>query len=118
MLGTALSAVEKVGPKLVALQHEIDLAQLEFARLASQFSCSEEYEEDGSVSPVDWIRFNCHMTSTAAANSIAVGDHLGRLEKSTVGVLNGALGYSHMVVLARTAEATGEEFNERDLLEK
>ena len=41
-----------------------------------------------------------------------------QLEKSTVGAMRGDLGYAHMVVLARTADATGEAFNERDLLEK
>ena len=111
-------AASEIGPQLIALRHEIDLAELKFARLASEFACRDEPSDDGSVSPIDWIRFNCHVTSTAAANSIAVGDHLGELEKSTVGVTNGALGYAHMVVLARTAEAAGENFNERDLLQK
>ena len=118
MAELALVPAQEVGPQLIALRREIDLAELEFARMASQFACSDEYENDGSVSPVDWIRFNCHMTSTAAGNSVAVGDNLGQLEKSTVGVLNGALGFAHLVVLARTAEATGDAFNERDLLEK
>lgn len=118
MAELALAAAPKLGPQLIALRREIDLAELEFARLASEFAFGDEYEADGSVGPVDWIRFNCHMTSTAAGNSIAVGDNLGQLEKSTVGVLNGALGYAHLVVLARTAGAVGEDFNERDLLEK
>lgn len=110
--------VQELRPRLIALRHEIDQAELEFAALAAQFASTDEYQRDGSVSPVDWIRINCHMTSTAAANSVVVGDNLGGLEKFTVGLLNGALGYAHVVVLARTADALGEDFNERDLLDK
>src|SRR5262245_34578688 len=118
MLGTALAAREEIGPKLVSLRHEIDLLELDFAWMAAQFASTDEYEEDGANTPIDWIRINCHLTGPAAAESVAVGESLGELEKSTVGVLNGALGYAHMTVLARTAQALGEAFNERDLLEK
>src|ERR1051326_7174416 len=118
MQTVAVREVQELGPSLIALRHEIDLAELEFARMAAQFASTGEFEDDGSVSPVDWIRFNCHMTSTAAANSVAVGESLGQLEKSMLGVMNGALGHAHLVVLARTAEATGEGFDERDLLDK
>src|SRR2546423_637537 len=83
-----------------------------------QIAGTNEFEQDGSNTPTDWIRINCRMTGPAAANSIAVGNNLGQLEKSTVGAMRGELGYAHMVVLARTAEATGDAFNERDLLEK
>jgi uncharacterized protein DUF222/HNH endonuclease len=110
--------VQELGPQLIALRREIDLLELEFAGLAAQFASTNEFERDGSNTPTDWIRINCHMTGPAAANSIAVGDNLGRLEKSTVGAMGGELGYAHLVVLARTADATGEAFNERDLLEK
>src|SRR2546423_5166040 len=118
MPGAALQLVQELGPRLVALRLEIDLLELEFAGLAAQFASTNEFEQDGSNTPTDWIRINCHMTGPAAANSIAVGNNLGQLEKSSVGAMRGELGYAHMVVLARTAEATGEAFNERDLLEK
>src|SRR6266446_112210 len=102
--------VQELGPQLVTLRREIDLLELEFASVAAQFASTNEFEQDGSNTPTDWIRINCHMTGPAAANSIAVGDNLGRLEKSTVGAMSGELGYAHMVVLARTADATREAF--------
>ena len=118
MAQAALDQAPEVGPKLIALARRRDLLELEFAALAAQFASTDEYLEDGSVSPIDWIRINCHMTGPAAANSIAVGENMGRLEKSLIGVERGDMGYAHLVVLARTAEATEETFDERDLLQK
>ena len=100
------------------MQHEIDLKQIEFAAKAAQFAATSEFERDGSVTPIDWIRFNCHVTGHSAANSVAVGENLDRLGHCLLGVERGDMGYAHIVVLARTAEVTGDAFDERDLLEK
>src|SRR3979411_2879700 len=57
--------------------HGRDLRDLYIARLAAEFATRDKYDDDGFVSPIDWIRFNCHVTSGAAANSIAVGEATG-----------------------------------------
>jgi hypothetical protein len=98
--------------------HARDLRDLYIARLAAEFATREKYDDDGFVSPIDWIRFNCRVTSGAAANSIAVGESLNRLPQSTQAVVAGEIGFAHMTVMARTAEALGDRFDEKTLIEK
>src|SRR5207245_10183852 len=65
---------------------------------------------------VDWIRFNCRMTSNAAYDRLAVGERLAELPMSVDYLRDGEIGYSHLSVMARTAEAVGKRFAERELL--
>jgi len=98
--------------------HARDLRDLYIARLAAEFATREKYDDDGFISPIDWIRFNCRVTSGAAANSIAVGEALNRMPQSTKAVVDGEIGFAHMTVMARTAEALGDRFDEKALIEK
>ena len=98
--------------------HARDLRDLYIARLAAEFATREKYDDDGFISPIDWIRFNCRVTSGAAANSIAVGEALDRMPRSTEAVIEGEIGFAHMTVMARTAEALGDRFDEKALIEK
>jgi hypothetical protein len=98
--------------------HARDLRDLYIAQLAAEFATRDIYDYDGFVSPIDWIRFNCHVTSGAAANSIAVGDAMHRMPESAQAVGEGKIGFAHMTVMARTAKALGDRFNEKLLIEK
>jgi hypothetical protein len=98
--------------------HARDLRDLYIARLAAEFATREKYDDDGFISPIDWIRFNCRVTSGAAANSIAVGEALNRMPQSTKAVTEGEIGFAHMTVMARTAEALGDRFDEEALIQK
>jgi len=64
------------------VRHLIDLLELSFAQEAAELAASDAWEEDGSVSAIDWLRFNCKMTTGAAANSIAVGEAMNRIPAS------------------------------------
>ena len=57
----------------------IDMQLLSFARESAEFAVTKAWEEEGSETAIDWLRFNCHMTSNAAADLIAVGKNLGRM---------------------------------------
>ncbi len=96
----------------------IDLQELAFCTAAAEFAATDFWDEDGSVSPIDWIRINCHMTSHAAADRVRVGEHLGQLAQSMGAMMLGELGFAHLAVLARTAAALGERFDESELLDK
>jgi hypothetical protein len=103
------------------LRHEYhvrDLRDLYIARLAAEFATRDRYDDDGFVSPIDWIRFNCHVTSGTAANSIAVGEAMDRMQETTQAVGKGELGFAHATVMARTAEALGDRFDEGVLIKK
>jgi len=104
--------------RLIQRRRVIDLQELAFAREAAELAASDAWDEDGSVSAVDWIRFNCHTTAGAAANAIAVGEALPRLSESHQAVVDGEIGFAHLAVMARTSEALGERFEEKVLVEK
>jgi hypothetical protein len=114
---------QELAADLKGIRHGQDLLELEFAETAANFSKTEEYEEQGSVSPIDWIRHHCRMSSSAVWGSVAVGDHLADLTRSVVAVENGEIGYAHLALMARTADslqgsATAAPFEETELLEK
>jgi hypothetical protein len=104
--------------RLIQRRRVIDLQEIAFAREAAEFAASDAWDEDGSVSAIDWMRFNCHMNAGAAANAIAVGESLEQVPESHQAVVDGEIGFAHLVVMARTAEALQERFDEKPLVEK
>jgi hypothetical protein len=113
----------ELATELKGIRHGQDLLDLEFSKTAALFGGTEEYEEQGSVSPLDWIRHHCRMSSSAVWGSMAVGQHLDDLPRSVAAVETGEIGFSHLTLMARTAEAlqgseTAGPFEEAELLEK
>ena|SRR5712692_6743087 len=108
----------ELAEKLIELRRMIDLAELSFAQTAADFAATEEYDEQGSVSAIDWIRINCHMTSTAAADRVRVGEHLDELQGGVFAMVQGEIGFAHLSVMARMADAMPQAFDESALLEK
>src|ERR1700686_5126311 len=104
--------------RLIQHRRAIDLQEIAFAREAAEFAAGDAWDEDGSVSAIDWLRFNCHITAGAAGNSIAVGEMLARLPESHQAVVDGEIGFAHLATMARTAEALGDRFDEKLLVEK
>src|SRR5258708_19035940 len=98
--------------------HARDLRDLYIARLAAEFATREKYDDDGFISPNDWIRFNCHVTSGAAASTIAVGEALNRMPHSTKAVVEGEIGFAHMTAMARTAETPGDRVDQTARIQK
>jgi hypothetical protein len=107
---------QAIGEELMQVQQEIDLGQLKFARLAADFCASNYYEEEGFTTPINWIRFNCHLNQGAAADRIAVGECLEKLPQSVQAMESGEIGFAHVVVMARTAESVPDGFKEADLM--
>jgi Domain of unknown function (DUF222) len=109
--------------RLVARARAMSMDHLFFAKEAAEFAATDEYEDDGSVSPIDWIRIHCHLTGPQAANYVAAGEHFDELPNTVVAMAEGKVGFGHMVVMARTADAlaaspTARVFDETKLLEK
>jgi hypothetical protein len=104
--------------RLIHKRHVMDLQELSFAQEAAEFAATDAWDEDGSTSAIDWLRFNCKMTAGAAANSIAVGEAMIRIPESTQAVTDDAIGYTHLTTIARTAAAVGDRFDEKLLVEK
>jgi hypothetical protein len=111
------------GERLIADATVLSLMQLLFAKRAAEFAATNEYQDDGAATSIDWIRIHCHMTGPQAANYVAVGEHLDELPQSVVAMTEGGIGFGHVVAMARTTDAlaaspTGQLLNEERLLEK
>ena len=102
--------------KLVAFRQFIDRLEVEFSEMAALFKQSKYWDYEGSNTAIDWMRFNCHMTSTAAADRINVGEHLAEMKESRAAMDAGEIGFAHVTVMARTADAVGNAFDETQLL--
>jgi hypothetical protein len=114
---------QELAAELKGIRHAQDLLDLEFSETTAAFSKTQEYDEQGSVSPIDWIRHHCRMSSGAVWSSLAVGQHVEELPRSIEAVENGEIGYAHLALMARTAESlqgssTAAPFEEGELLEK
>jgi len=97
---------------------ERDQHNLFLARVAAELAKRDKHDDDGFVTPIDWIRFNGHMTAGAAANSVAVGEAMHRMPESVEAMVGGEIGFAHLTVMARTAEDLGDRFDERVLIQK
>ncbi|HKB18592.1 MAG TPA: DUF222 domain-containing protein [Candidatus Dormibacteraeota bacterium] len=106
-----------VAYEMVGIRQAIDELELQFCRLAAEFDRGDYWDQEGSNSPIDWIRFNCHMTSNAAGTRIAVGENLARMAESAQAMQSGEIGFTHLTSMARTANAVGKAFDEKKLLE-
>src|SRR6202521_2573198 len=98
--------------------HQVDHWLLRASDAAARFAATDEYDAQGYASPIDWIRFTCHQTSTVAADLIAVGNSRERVPESTQALTNGEIGFAHLKAMARTATAVGTKFDEPELLAK
>ena len=100
-----------------------NMLDLKFSDMAAAFAQTDHYELAGCLSPIHWIRLSCHMTSGAAADRVIVGERSGDLRESVEAMTGGEIGFSHVALIAREAEAlaesgTGRRFDETALLDK
>src|SRR3989441_2396117 len=87
---------EEIGYELIPLRKVIDQLELKFSRLAAEFVKTDFWEDQGSASPYDWVRFNCHMTSNAAGDRVAVGELASNLPESIQALDDGEIGFAHL----------------------
>ena len=95
----------ELGDHLIRLRQGIDLLELGFAAEAAVFAATDEYDAQGSVSPIDWIRHHCHLSRQAAARAVAAGEQVHRLPASVAALEAGEIGFAHFSLLAGTARA-------------
>src|SRR5207249_12198709 len=107
---------DEIAQELVLRERQIALLQLEASVLAFQLLENGFLEDAGFNSPTDWLRFNCHLTDKVASDRIQVGEQLAAMPASVEAMRAGEIGYGHLTVMARTAEAVGKRFEESRLL--
>jgi hypothetical protein len=107
---------EVLARELISERHDIDLREVAWSRKAARFAETDYWEQEGSVSAVDWLRHNCHLNEGAVADRLAVGKSADSLADSHQALEKGRIGFPHLATLARTAEAVGDRFDEVKLL--
>jgi hypothetical protein len=99
---------DELGRDFTALCHHRDRLNLAVARFAAAFAGTNQFEVQGFTTPVHWLRVNGHMGGGGAADLVAVGELLEELPKSVEAVNEGAIGFAHLALMARTATALAE----------
>jgi len=119
--------IPETGPELTADLREVargrNLLDLKFSQMAAAFAATDEFDREGSYSPIHWIRTNCHMTGGAAADRVAVGEQVATVPETVEAMAAGQIGFPHLALIAREAEAlvesgSKEQFDEAKLLDK
>jgi len=112
---------DQVGEELIGLRHACDQLELEFSKLAAEFAATDEAEDQGSVSPIDWIRHQCKMSGYQASERVCVGQEVTILPRGCEALAQGRIGFGHLSLLASTSRAltssrTASAFDEEELL--
>lgn len=113
--GARPSTGEELAGELVQLRGAIDALECEFAQLAAAFDESGFWEVAGSASAADWIRHACHTSGVTAHTAVSVGRRAAGLPSSVDAVAHGRIGFGHLSLLARTAEAIDGDAGGRDM---
>src|SRR2546426_7488179 len=108
----------ELGARLIELSRLVDVVNLRFSLVAAEFAKTDQYDDEGFDSPISWIKANCHLPGGAAGDRVCAGEQLDRLGESEVTLAEGRIGFAHFALLARTAAAAGERFQEGKLLRK
>jgi len=100
---------------LVALRHQIDSLELSFSQVATAFDQTEylgprRFQQRDRLDSIQ-VSHDLH----GAADRISIGRHLSRLGKSVQAMEAGDIGFAHLTVMARTANAV-KSFDEAKLL--
>jgi len=109
--------------ELTWLRRLIDRLALEFSQTAAAFTATDEWDLQGSASPIDWIRHNCNMGSGTSVDRVRVGEQLAKMPGSVDAVIAGQIGFAHLSMMASTASSMAESqpdrpFDETAMLEK
>jgi hypothetical protein len=113
-----LALGEQLAQELIADRRHLDMLELAWSVKAARFAQTDYWDEEGSVSAVDWLRHNCHLNEMAAADRVAVGKRIDSLPESHQSLTEGRIGFPHLTTMVRTADAVGEFFDEAKLLKQ
>src|ERR1700736_6798476 len=85
------------------LRHQIDLLELRWADGAARLAAAGYHQEIGWQKPADFLRHHCRMGEGAVKDRLAVARTCGQLAQSGRAVIEGEIGFAHLVVMAHTA---------------
>jgi Domain of unknown function (DUF222)/HNH endonuclease len=99
---------DELGDGLIKVREAgIDPLEAVFATGLRRFDKSGEYQADGALGIVAWVKSRCRLSGGAAAERVEIGRQLEQLPATQKAFAKGELGYQHAAILARTAEHVG-----------
>ena len=110
---------EDTEEELVGLRRLIDRLELKLSIQAGIYTESDQWDQDGYTSPIQFLRCEAGMAAGAAAERVRVGLHLDDLPLSLAALHRGEIGFAHLALMAGLADhlqGRGREFDERALL--
>ena len=108
---------DEIEHEMLRIRGEIEIRELYFSRLAAALNViSLEDGIEAEQTTIDWIRHNCRLTTQAACDRIRIGESLQQMPESENALYTGEIGIQHLAVMARTARALPEQFDEAKLL--
>src|SRR5438445_5175048 len=96
----------------------INVCELAFAQSAAALSELDREDQLCDLSPIQALRYDCKMASSAASAAVSIGEQWESLPKSRAAVAGGRIGIAHLKLLAETAEFVGAGFDETALLKQ
>jgi hypothetical protein len=97
------------GQELRELREVIDALEVEFSRSARAFQVQGGHLADGSPGVVSWLRQNCKMSGTSAADRVCVGKELESLPHTAESLAAGRLGFQSAAVICHLYEQAAEQ---------
>jgi Domain of unknown function (DUF222) len=90
------------------LREVIDALEVEFSRSARAFQLQGGHLADGFPGVVSWLRQNCKMSGTTAADRVCVGKELESLPHTTEALASGRLGFQSAAAICHLYEQAAE----------
>lgn len=101
--------MSELGQELRLLRATIDSLEAEFCPKAREFQRQGGHLLEGAPSAVSWLRHNCNMSSTSAADRLCVGKELESLPKVASALAGREIGYQSTSVLCHLRDQLGEK---------
>jgi hypothetical protein len=110
-------SAEQLTEQLRMVLFERDQLSLLASAMAGELARIDYAEEFAAVSTADWIRHEFKLGYQAAADLVRVGLEMDSLPATVAAVQDAAIGFQHLVCMARTKAAVGSRpFEEARLL--
>src|SRR5438046_958116 len=96
------------GEELRGLREVIDALDMEFASSARAFQLQGGHLADGCPGVVSWLRQNCKMSGSSAADRVCVGKELEALPHTAEALTTGRLGFQSAAAICHLYEQAAE----------
>src|ERR1700738_4435049 len=96
-----------VGDELAQLHWLIECQRAIFATQLRDFDRSGGYAPSGALSAAGWLRAECRLAPSAAAEQVRVAKALPQLPETAEAFAGGQISFQHAALISRSAEEVG-----------